>query len=233
MRVLDLENSLDRADQVGVRDHGALRGAGSAGGVAKERHVLRSRRPHQLLEQSRPLGVELPSPLFEFLEAHEERVAVVTEPLGVLVDHPLDLLETPLEIQDLVDLLLVLGEDDLRVGVIDDVLDLPGDGVLVDGHGDSAHRLGGHHGGVHLRTVVAQKGQLVVATEAQAHQAEGDGADVREVVRPAPLLPDALLLFPKRRRTRMLSGVLEQELRKGHRRHRKPPRRRPSSRGRP
>src|SRR2546430_5289934 len=32
-------------------------------------------------------GVELPSPLFEFLEAHEERVAVVTEPLGVLVDH--------------------------------------------------------------------------------------------------------------------------------------------------
>src|SRR5437899_2080652 len=217
--VLDLEDSLDRVDEVGVRDHGALRGAGGAGSVADQRHVFRFGRPHQLLEQAGPLAVELPSQLFELLEAHEERVGVVAEPLGVLVDHLRDLGQASLELEDLVHLLLVLGEDDLRVGVIDDVVDLPRDGVLEDGHGNPADDLRRDHAGVHLRAVVAQDGELVVAPEPQAHQAEGEGADVSEIVRQGPRLPDALLLLPERRRGRILPRVLEQELGQRHLRH--------------
>src|SRR6266508_1572053 len=213
---LDLEDALDRAHEIAVRDHGPLRGSGGAGGVAEERHVLGTRRLNQLLEKPLPLRVQLPSHLLEVVEAEQAGIVVMAEPLGVVVDHLLDLREAPFEVEDLVDLLLVLGIDELGIRMVDDVLDLPRDGVLVHRHGHAADGLRGHHDRIDLGPVVAEQRQLVPPLEPEMHQSEGEGPHVGEVLRPGPLLPDTLFLLPERGIPGMLPGIAKEELGKRH-----------------
>src|SRR5207249_12104293 len=56
------------------------------------------------------------------------------------------------EREDLVHLLLVLGDDDHALRVVPDVGELPGDRVLVDGDRDAAERLRGELGPVQARS---------------------------------------------------------------------------------
>ncbi len=69
---------------------------------------------------------------------------------------------------DLVDLLLVLDDGELHLGVLEHVGHLVGDRVLVDRDGDAAEALHGGEGRVEARTVVADDGHRVAALEARA-----------------------------------------------------------------
>ena len=74
--------------------------------------------------------------------------------------------------QDLVDLLLVLGDDDPDLGVVKHIGQLGGDRILVDRHRDAAEALRRELGPIEPRAVVADHRQLVAAAKAMRGKAE-------------------------------------------------------------
>jgi hypothetical protein len=113
--------------------------------------------------------------------------------------------------EHLVHLLLVLGHDRGDIGVVPDIGELAGDGVLVDGNGHSAETLGGDLGPVEPRAVVADDRQAVAALEPQGGQAEREIAHMRLVLGPGIGLPDAAILLADGRPARALTGVALQQ----------------------
>ena len=192
---LDLEKAPRGRDEGPVGDHHALGEAGGARGVVDDGEVARP--------ALRQLGVPVPGmtgregrpPLLDPLEAQEKGIVVVPHALGIVVDHHLDEGQLVLHLEDLVDLLLVLADDHAGLRVVDHVVHLGRDGILVDGHGDAAEGLGGEHGPVELRAIVADDGDLVPAPETQAGQTQGDPLDVGSVVLPGVGLPDSEFLL--------------------------------------
>src|SRR5262245_17300412 len=133
--------------------------------------------------------------LLERLQAHETRILIVPEPAGILVDDVLEPGTARLDLQELVDLLLVLHDGEARLGMIDDELHLLLDGVLVQGDGHAAERLGGQHRPVELGPVVADDRRLVSAAEPERRQAQRDQPRLLEVLPPGVRLPDPILLL--------------------------------------
>src|SRR5207249_6097557 len=82
------------------------------------------------------------------------------------------------EREDLVHLLLVLGDDDHALRVVPDVGELPGDRVLVDGDRDAAERLRGELGPVQARPVVADHREALAAGEAERGETEREVPDL-------------------------------------------------------
>ena len=186
------------AEQVAERQHRPLGEPGRAGGVADEREVLVLRRGDVLREEPRVALLQLPPEVLDLLEIEQERLPVPPHPARVAVDDVADLGELLLHVEDLVDLLLVLGDDERGVGVVDDVRHLLERGVLVQPQRDRARRLRRHLGPHPLGPVVADDGHLVPGLEAEGDHAEGEVLDVVVVFLPAELLPDAELLFAHR-----------------------------------
>ena len=207
-----LQQPLADREEVAVAEHGPLGEAGGARGVGDDGHVLGAGLLHLLLEVVGVLGIELPPHLLHLGQAQEPGVAVVAHPFGVVVDDLLHVGQLLPQGEELVHLLLVFGQDELGLRVVDDVLHLAGDGVLVDGHGHSAQRLGGHEGPVELGAVVADDGQLVAPLEAQDGQPQGQGLDVLVGVGPGVGLPDAELLLAHGGLAGEATGVVQKQL---------------------
>jgi hypothetical protein len=98
-------------------------------------------------------------------------------------------------VEELVDLLLVLGHGEPRLGVVDDVGQLFLDGVLVERHRHAAEGLGRGHRPVELGAVVADDRGLVTTGKAERGQSQRDAARAREVIAPRGGLPDAEVLL--------------------------------------
>ena len=122
--------------------------------------------------------------------------------LGQLVDHS----------QDLVDLLLVLGDDEPRVGVIDDEPHFGQVRVLVDADRGAARGLRGQLRDHPLGPVVADDGHLAAAREPQRHEAQREIAHAGLVGAPARLAPDAEVLLAQRGASAQPLGVAPQQL---------------------
>jgi hypothetical protein len=91
----------------------------------------------------------------------------MAHPLGVVVDHIRGLAELVLDLQDFIHLLLIFSQHHRGVGVIDDVLDFGGDGVLIDGHWYTAESLGCHQRPVKLWSIITDDGELIAALKAK------------------------------------------------------------------
>ena len=137
---------------------------------------------------------------------------VVPHPARVLVHHDFEGRHLLLDLQELVDLLLVLGEREARAGMLDDVGELLGDRILVDRHRHAAQRLRGAHRPVEQRAVVADHDQPIAAAEALVGQARGEQADLGRDMAPAMALPDAVFLFAIGRPVGARAGALGQQL---------------------
>src|SRR5438128_10971152 len=116
------------------------------------------------------------------------------------------------ECQDVVDLLLTLGDDELRVAVVDHVGDLRERGALVDPHRGAAGRLRSQLGDQPRGPVVADDRHLASGLEPERHQAEGEIAHPLAVAPPARLPPDAEFLFAQRGALAEPLFVLQEEL---------------------
>ena len=156
-------------------------------------------------------------------EAEEEVVRVGAESAGVVVDDVRDALPVLIrgaaqlvpDFEQLVDLLLVLGDDEAGARELDEVLHFARHRVLVDAQGAGADRLGRELGNQPLGPVVPQHGDDVVPLEAEFDQAAGEVPNALGVLRPGKALPDAELLLPERGLAASLAGIPEQQL--GHR----------------
>ena len=143
--------------------------------------------------------------------SHDIRAVVVVatvDPARLEVDDVPEVGTLPDDAERLVDLLLVLGHEDLRAGVRQEVLHLGRRVGGVDAHAGRPDRQRAHVGEQPLRTVLGVDGDPVAGLDAQVDQRVTDQLDPVPVVGPAHLLPDAEVLLPHRDPLRHLRGAV-------------------------
>ncbi len=145
----------------------------------------------------------------------KERLIVMAHAAGIVVDDGLQPRTAILDLQQLVHLLLVLGDGKARLGVVHDELKLFGHRILIHGHRHAAKRLHRAHGAVKPRPVVADDGELVPPLEAESGQSAGQLAHFFGELTPGPGLPDAEFLFPRGVLVAVASRVLQEKLGEG------------------
>jgi len=160
---------------------------------------------------------ELAAERLHLLERPEPGGAVPAEPARIVVDDQAEARQLGLERRDLVDLLLVLGDEDRHFRVVEDPPELLRDRVLVDGDRDAAEGLRGDLRPVEPRAVVADHRELVAALEAERGQPERQQANLVPVLPPRPGLPDPPVLLADRRPLAELRRVPEEESGQGRR----------------
>ena len=115
----------------------------------------------------------------------------------------------------LVELLLVLGDEEHRLGVLEEVLQLGRRARRVDADGRGADALGGHVGDEPLDAVLGVDRHLVAGLDAQLDHAHGHVGGPLGVAGPGGLLPAAELLGPHGDGARLGLGPVEQDRREG------------------
>ncbi len=187
------------AKQIGVRQHHSLGVAGGSRGVGEQRHVGGQAPVDLAVEIARLRRAELAARSLHPLEGFERRRRVMPHAARVVVDNEVEVRQPGAQRQDLVDLLLVLGDDDPDLGMVQHVGHLGGDRVLVHRHRDAAKALCGELRPVEPRAVVADHRELVAAAKAVSGEAERELAHLALVLGPGETLPDAAGLFADRR----------------------------------
>ncbi len=196
-------------DQRGVGQAHDLGLAGRAGGVQHDGHIRR--------RAAGDLGVDLgdarAAALDEALERQQPGVGVGVEPARAGVDDVRQARHLRAQQQQLVDLLLVLGDRVRDAQPRHQRRDLVGRGVFVERHGQRADGLRTEHREVQPRPVAAQDRHRHAAPDAQREPAGGDLARLRGDLAPGPGLPDAEGFLAQRRPLTPRGGVVQQELR--------------------
>src|SRR5919206_3795888 len=100
-----------------------------------------------------------------------------------------------LQRKDLVDLLLVLGDDDRGLGVIEHVGKFGSDRVLIYRDSDAAEAHRRELGEIEPRPVLADDRQLVARAEPGGAEAKREIAHFLPIASPTVRLPDAEILF--------------------------------------
>ena len=185
--------------QVAMRQHDALRLAGAAGRMHEHRRIppgcaraISSSRSVRLRrEQLRALCLER-------VPRDQAWIGVSGQSARIVVDDVFDRRALLAQIEDLVDLLLVLGERETRARFVNEVADLVERRIRERRHRVSAERAGGQHPGVKSRPVVAEHQHDVARFETQSLKT-GCAAkhDIKQLP-PRRLLPDALAFLAHR-----------------------------------
>ena len=195
--------------------HGELGLGGGARGGAEHGDVAAGAGGHLALVEAGVVPLRLLAQRVQGVEADDPRIAVLAHPAGVAIDdlqHAGRLLD---ELEQLVHLLLVLGEDQPRLGVIEQVAHLLAHGVLVDAERGAAERVRRDLAPDPLRPVVADQRDAVSPRQPQPLHAERHQPDPALVLGPGERVPDAELLLAHRDRVGAELGVVGQHLGEG------------------
>jgi hypothetical protein len=103
------------------------------------------------------------------------------------------------DLQQLVDLLLVFGESEADLGVLDRERHFRRHRILVERYRDAAEALHRVHHRVEARAVVAHQREVFTARQSSAGEPAGQRAHFLRELEPAAGLPDAEILFADRR----------------------------------
>ncbi|OIQ80851.1 hypothetical protein GALL_373940 [mine drainage metagenome] len=116
------------------------------------------------------------------------------------------------ERQQLVDLLFVLGEHQLRLAVVQEIGGLLIQHVAIETKAHGADRVGGDFGRHPVRPVVADDADDIAAAEAELDQAEREVVNPRLIIVPGEELPEPEILFAQRDLAAKFPGVETQQL---------------------
>ena len=203
-----------RPQHVRLGEHHALGAPGGAGGVEDDGDVVRAALGDLGLPGLRAgrLVERLAAELLDGVEGMQAVDGIFLQAAVVVVDDVLDSLAVFADLQDLVDLLLVLHHGEAHACMIEHEAHLGGHRVLIDRHRDGAQRLGGAHGPVEPRPVIADDRHLVAARQAEPGEAHGERGDLVAHLGPGPDLPDAQVLLAHGRAIGETPGVTQQQL---------------------
>ncbi len=184
---------LGRPHEIVVAQHRALGPAGGARGVEHD-GVVRAASfgdlgRHQVRRRQQQRGAAL------LHRGVGQQPLVVPEPARIVVQHDAERRHLLLDLQELVDLLLVLGQRETRAGMLDDIGELVGHRILIDRHRHAAQRLRRAHRPIESRPVVADHDQPIATPEAEIDQPRRQQEDLLGDMGPAIGLPDAVFLF--------------------------------------
>ena len=179
--------------------HRALRRTRGAGGVDQDGEIVGAAACDHLVPQ-RCMVVDVIAPeRHEFGERHHHRIDEAGEAFHVEHDDLLQGRAARPARQDLVELLLVLGEDHLGRGIVDQIFDLDRGIGRIDAGGNAAGAQDAHIGIHPFRHGVGDDRGDVARPEADGVQAVGDFLRYLLPLPPAGGLPDAELLLADRR----------------------------------
>ena len=142
-------------------------------------------------------------------------VVVVAQAARLVVDDVLEPGEPVLHREDLVDLLLILDDRELHLGVLQHIGHLFGDRVGIERHRHGAERLAGAHRPIEPRLVAPDDGVVVAALEPQFGEPDREREHLVAHLLPGPGLPDAEVLVPHGRAAAAHGGVADEQLGKG------------------
>jgi hypothetical protein len=197
-----------------VAEHDALGGTGRAGCEEQEGRVGAAAARRFGQHGVAPAGEQVPALLQEVGIAHELRLPIVAHAAILVVDDAAHGRAARQDLQQLVDLFLVLGEDVRRLGALDRRHQLFRRSVGEERRGDRAQPVRGRHRAVEARAVVADQGDVGAALQAALREGGGKGGHLIGERPPCRGLPDAAILLAHRRPLAALAGVFEQQLRK-------------------
>ena len=148
----------------------ALGGAGRARGEEQEGRILAAAARGLGLQEVTLFGGELPALLQSSVVADELGLLVVAHAAVLVVDDAADRRTARQDLEQLVDLLLVLGEDMGDLRALDRRHDLVGRRILIERHRDGAEPVRRTHRRIEPRPVVAQKGDMRPALQTARRQ---------------------------------------------------------------
>ena len=123
-------------------------------------------------------------------------MVVFAKATRVEVDHPLEVGQLVLHLDDLVDLLLIAHHGKTRAAMAHDIGHLFGIGVLIERHRHGPGHLRGHHRPVEIGTVAPDDGDEIALVQPQLKKPERQRLDLVAGLRPGPALPDPVFLLP-------------------------------------
>ncbi len=199
MRVLVREHvgrgeALGSEDHAVVGDHHALGHAGGARGVEDGGEVVALAGLDALLQLAGHARLLLAPALPELLEG-EDPVAVS---LAFHEDDVVDLRQLRLLLAQFGELLLVLGEDQHRARVLQDVLALLGRVGLVDGHRHGRREADAQVAQRPLQARAGEDGDHLALLHPERDQAPGHLLALLRELRPGDVLPGAFHFAPRR-----------------------------------
>ena len=121
--------------------HRPFRVARRAGGVGEQHNILGRALFDRPLHIALVGGAERAAGCLHLVERFEEVQVVIADPARVVVDDQLEMRQPLAQRQDLVDLLLVLGDHDPGLRMVEDISQFGRDRILVDRHCDAAEAL--------------------------------------------------------------------------------------------
>ena len=140
------------------------------------------------------------------------RLAIMAQSTRIVVIDPCERRAARQDFEQLVDLLLVLGERHGDLGVLDWKHHLFGHRVLIKRHGHGAQALHRAHRRVKPWTVVAHQRDVRAAPQTVGVQAGGERAHFVGKALPRPRLPDAEILLADGRPATTHLGVMHEQL---------------------
>jgi len=201
---------------VAVADHRPLGLAGGAGGVDDERGVGEGLALQHRLDRRPALAFGGGAERLELVEAdHQLRCAGagVGEALPFHDDDPAQPRQPVARLEHLVALLLVLADDDLGVGMLEDVGDLDRRAGGIDADRDRAHQPGAELRQYPFDPVLRQHADVPALAQPGGAKAEADPDRTAVIVGPGQRLPDAVLLLPEGDARRFVARLPGQGLR--------------------
>ena len=202
-------------DDVAMAQHGALRRPGGAGGVDEDGEVVGAGDLDQRVPGAGMLVLVAGAQVEEVVEGHHLWIGEAVQPLDVEHDDLHEPGAARADFQDLVELLLVAGEEEAGAAVVDDVLDLARRIRGVDAVGHAAHR---HRPQIRvqpLRPVLREDRHHVARPQAEGHQAEPDTPRALAIVAPGDGPPHAEVLLAHGHGVAALPDDVTEEPRQG------------------
>jgi hypothetical protein len=205
-----------------MRQHGAFRRAGGAGGIDQDADVVGRCLVDLAIESCVRVGLRKGIAVAEFaqrFERHQLLLAIVPQALHVDADDRLERGQRIIGhgVEHLVGLLLIAGHHDPSAAMPNDILQLNPRIGRIDADRDCADHLDTEVGVKPFRRILARDGDAVARLDSERHQAERDQARRRVIVVPGIALPDPVLLLAQREPLAMEPGPLAQQLRNGDR----------------
>ena len=201
-----------------MRQHGAFRRAGGAGGVDQDADVVGRCLVDQAIESCVRVRLRKGIGLAEFaqrFERHQLLLAIVPQALHVDADDRLERRQRVIGhgVEHLVGLLLIAGHHDARAAVPNDVLQLNPRIGRIDADRDRADHLDAEIGVKPFGRIFACNGDTVAGLDSERYQAERDQPRRRVIVAPGIALPDPVLLLAQGEPVAIEPGPLAQQLR--------------------
>ena len=212
-RIGGMDQALRVVDQEAVREHHPLGFARGPRGVGQHRHIIGRALRDQRTVQPRVLRIPLKPLLLHRLEGAEDRVVVGPHACVIPVHDMAKQRQLALDVQALVHLFLVLGEEADRLAVLQQILHFVRRQIRIQGDHFAAQRVRRELRPVVLRLVLANDRHRRAALHAHVVQAQCQLQHIALHLRKGVFTPDAALLVALRQPLGCGVRVASQQLR--------------------